>query len=502
MPAAVVLTVEHIDRVTAYQAAMRAAGRKTGRSTMQAASTFCAKLERAGGWDQISQARQLDAIAKARSFASWMMVTGQLTIDADILGRVYLRLGTAARSFCPDAHAWFLDACGRIEIPAADLALQWNALAMITAVTGTAPDAVDDHHFELGSSAVIDAYLARGKPESGRNMASIFHRLRLTLFHAGRLDSHRRPPRRLPVSVTGWAVVAPGFADNARRYVAQVELSLRPATTKHIETDLREFGTWLAETHPEVASCSDLERRHIEDYKRWVSTKHGRYTGKPLSRISIKNRLINLHCFFDRTTEWGYPNAPQRPLIFAGDLPIVDKPLPRFLDDAAATKLMRAARADSDPLSRLIVELLARTGIRKSELLALTVDAVVQIGSAFWLRIPIGKLHNDRYIPLHPAAQGHARRLGREPSTHRAAQRPVAAGAEPTDLLAAGVHRAGPSQRSGRDRPRHRSPAPAHPGHPGDQPRDEPGRHRRAARSQDPRDDDGLRPHRRQDRRR
>ena len=23
-------------------------------------------------------------------------------------------------------------------------------------------------------------------------------------------------------------------------------------------------------------------------------------------------------------------------------------------------------------------------------------------GSAFWLRIPIGKLHNDRYIPLHP----------------------------------------------------------------------------------------------------
>lgn len=63
---------------------------------------------------------------------------------------------------------------------------------------------------------------------------------------------------------------------------------------------------------------------------------------------------------------------------------------------------MRASRADSDSLSRLIVELLARTGIRKSELLALTVDAVVQIGSAFWLRIPVGKLHNDRYIPLHP----------------------------------------------------------------------------------------------------
>jgi hypothetical protein len=26
----------------------------------------------------------------------------------------------------------------------------------------------------------------------------------------------------------------------------------------------------------------------------------------------------------------------------------------------------------------------------------------VQVGSAYWLRVPLGKLHNDRYIPLHP----------------------------------------------------------------------------------------------------
>ncbi|MPZ93215.1 MAG: tyrosine-type recombinase/integrase, partial [Actinobacteria bacterium] len=89
-------------------------------------------------------------------------------------------------------------------------------------------------------------------------------------------------------------------------------------------------------------------------------------------------------------------------MLFAGDLPIIDKPLPRFLDDAAAAKLARAAHAEVDPLARLCVEILSRTGIRLSELLALTVDAVVQIGSAFWLRIPVGKLHNDRYIPLHP----------------------------------------------------------------------------------------------------
>lgn len=29
-------------------------------------------------------------------------------------------------------------------------------------------------------------------------------------------------------------------------------------------------------------------------------------------------------------------------------------------------------------------------------------ESVVRIGSADWLRVPVGKLHNDRYVPLHP----------------------------------------------------------------------------------------------------
>jgi hypothetical protein len=88
--------------------------------------------------------------------------------------------------------------------------------------------------------------------------------------------------------------------------------------------------------------------------------------------------------------------------VFASDRPIKDRPLPRFLDDPSAAKLLAAARALPDAFDRLAVELLARTGMRKGELLGLTVDAVVQIGSAYWLRTPVGKLHADRYIPLHP----------------------------------------------------------------------------------------------------
>jgi integrase/recombinase XerD len=402
MPAAVLLRARDVDLVDDYITAMKAIGHRTGRSTVQAAKSFCAKAERAGGFDKMTRARQLDAVHKARAFASWLMVTGQLTVDAYVLGRLDLRLGGVAANYCQEAHAWFVAACERLGTRPADVSIQWNALVKVTALTGTPPDRVGDADFIAARAAIVAAYRARDLPESGRGMASHFHRLQLTLFHAGRVTSLARTMKDPPVSVTGWSAVAPAFADAACRYVAQIDLSLRPATVKHIEHDLREFGTWLAGAHPEVSSCAELERSHIEGYKSWVAVKHGRYTSKPLNRVSIKNRLINLHCFFDRITEWGYPNPPRRPLIFAGDLPIVDKPLPRFLDDAAATKLMRASRADPDPLSRLIVELLARTGIRKSELLGLTVDAVVQIGSAFWLRIPVGKLHNDRYIPLHP----------------------------------------------------------------------------------------------------
>src|SRR5512132_4611379 len=157
----------------------------------------------------------------------------------------------------------------------------------------------------VGRTAIVDAFIARGSPCAGRNMAAIFHRLQLTLFHAGRLETYTRPRTRAPVSVRGWAGVAPGVTEVARRYVDQITLSLRPSTVAHIEHDLREFGTWLADHHPEVASCADLERRHIEAFKAWLATKHGLHTGRPLNRISIKNRLINLHCFFDRITDWG-----------------------------------------------------------------------------------------------------------------------------------------------------------------------------------------------------
>ena len=64
----------------------------------------------------------------------------------------------------------------------------------------------------------------------------------------------------------------------------------------------------------------------------------------------------------DHRVDW--PDAPPRNPVIAWDIPKKPEPLPKFLDDRDAAKLMAAARASSDPRDRLVVELLARTGMR------------------------------------------------------------------------------------------------------------------------------------------
>ncbi|MEX1272003.1 MAG: site-specific integrase, partial [Acidimicrobiia bacterium] len=199
-----------------------------------------------------------------------------------------------------------------------------------------------------------------------------------------------------------WDAIGVTYARTAQRYLAQIEVSLRPSSVGEAERSLRELGSFLARAAPNVVGMTDLHRHHIEAYKLWLAGRPRQHGGGTLHHHTIRARLLTLRRCFERITEWGYDDAPLRPLIFAGDIPIADQPLPRFIDDAASAKLLRAARTDPDPFVRLVIEMLARTGLRKGELMGLTVDAVVQIGSAYWLRIPVGKLHNDRYVPLHP----------------------------------------------------------------------------------------------------
>ncbi len=51
--------------------------------------------------------------------------------------------------------------------------------------------------------------------------------------------------------------------------------------------------------------------------------------------------------------------------MIAGDIPKKPEPLPKFPGGRDAARLMAAALASADPRDRLVVELLARTGMRR-----------------------------------------------------------------------------------------------------------------------------------------
>ncbi|HXR61516.1 MAG TPA: site-specific integrase [Solirubrobacterales bacterium] len=403
MSARLVLTAQAEDLVGAFTAELTEAGASTWPSTIGGARAFCARYPVPAAFSALPVDEQLRLPAHQRRFACWLMVTARMSVSAEYLARADLRLGSIAARHHPALRARLAATARTLGSDEVWVRDQWSALAQLAALHGVLPEQVTSEQLDSGGDALLTAFARPGHPKAGHKLRSALVRLRATLFHAGMTDTPPRlhRPNRGVVATAQWAAVAPALAEAAQRYLAQLELSLRPSTVRIAEQVLREFTAFLAREAPGVSCVGDLGRHHIEAYKSWLANRP-RAGGGTLHRHTIRGHLTTLRCFFDRITEWGYPDPPTRPLIFAGDLPIPDQPLPRFLDDAASAKLLRAARADPDPFARLAIELLARTGLRKGELMALTIDAVVQIGSAYWLRVPVGKLHNDRYIPLHP----------------------------------------------------------------------------------------------------
>ncbi|GAA1373222.1 tyrosine-type recombinase/integrase [Luteococcus sanguinis] len=193
----------------------------------------------------------------------------------------------------------------------------------------------------------------------------------------------------------------PDIADPMERYVEQIAVVLRPRTAAESGLALRVFATYLIAHHPDTTRLDQIGRPEIEGFKTWLASRKGK-NGQLTNPATMAHRLGNLRMFFLRIDEWGWPEAPARVPMFHGDVPKQHHALPKALDDPSAAKLLRAAQADKRMLVGLTVEFLLRTGLRIGEYMSLTSDAIVLIGDTHWLHVPVGKLHEDRYLPLHP----------------------------------------------------------------------------------------------------
>ncbi len=218
-------------------------------------------------------------------------------------------------------------------------------------------------------------------------------------------------PKAADVPSPWWSPIEFPWAETAHRapvmvatmasYLDQLSVSARPMTVAAVEGALRHFAGQVTQADPGCTSMAAVERRHIEAHKLWLAARPGK-SGKPLASVTIRHRLGLLRTFFERLRDWDYDDAPSRTLIFPGDFPQADEPLPKFLDDPTMEKFTAALASDPDPRRRVMVEILAQTGIRVGELSGLDDKAVTLLGDTFSLRIPVGKLHNDRYVPIGP----------------------------------------------------------------------------------------------------
>ncbi|MDP8960382.1 MAG: tyrosine-type recombinase/integrase [Actinomycetota bacterium] len=364
---------------------------------------------------KVWMARPLEArlIELRRRRLSWPLVvfallTGRCQADADFLfaknfGHTMARL--TAGLFAEDWQR-LTRAAERLEMStgSARRALR-EQLPLIVAFTGRAPASLTVADLDALAEAIETS---QALDQSGRRhrRAGLFA-LRRVLFEAGVVDEpavHRReggpatPQGRLA------AVTAPEIRWTILAYLDARAAVLRPKSIEKLTSALAIFGEFLSERFPQVTSLADLDRHHVEAFMTWTATRTGRGSQKHVRRVgasTIAHAVITLRAFLDDIAAWGWAQAPPRRLVFTTDIPSQPETLPRALAPDVDAALMSAVAELDDQFARVGLTVMRHTGLRVGELLDLELDCIIDYGPAgSWLRVPLGKLNNERAVPL------------------------------------------------------------------------------------------------------
>jgi integrase len=218
----------------------------------------------------------------------------------------------------------------------------------------------------------------------------------------------------------------PAIRDVIERYLRlRLEANFdRRQTVRLARQALRRLVGWLASEHPEITTLAQLDRALIEDYLRWIPSCSSKNTGRPLAITTVKHEINHIATFCRDTAIWDWDNVPGRPLITNRDSPRRPETLPRYLPDHELEPLMTAINDLDDPMQRAALLLTRWSGARRDEIRRLTTDCLdTYPGGHPRLRIPVGKGHTERLIPLHPDAATALQQVIEEAKRRRAVPR-------------------------------------------------------------------------------
>ena len=169
---------------------------------------------------------------------------------------------------------------------------------------------------------------------------------------------------------TTWLDRQPLAARSRQAYRAQVGAYLR----------------WLADTGDPEAALTQQDRRDwaVRDYKRQMKQE------RDWSAASVNQALAAIDNFY-RSRQMGRPDVAREQL---------PRLAPRALDESEQRKLLRAVERLPSVRDRAIVTIMLYTGLRLSELAALTVTDVAVTARKGMVTVRSGKGDRYRTVPL------------------------------------------------------------------------------------------------------
>jgi integrase len=427
------------DHVAAFERHLRRRGLR-GTNERHAARRFLGRWPDPAAWaaEPLEVRLRSAAHPATNSFLRFCMFGGRLRPGLDLL--VARRLPSFWREMAwspigPDVRRYLglAEPLGFTARGRHDAASQ--VIGRLLIETGRPLDALTEADFAALAAACRARAARTGR--SWHHYEGAIHAARQVLFHAGILAD---PP---PNSLTR-------FRQSFGERLRDVPVALRPTfvaylgallgthertTITGIASRLTHFGRHLALIDPDLRSLAELDRRrHVEPYLAVVAAARSSRSGLPISASERRGRVLAVHGLLDRLTEWGWPEAPPRRLLFARDIPKLPRDLPRYLPPDIDRRLVAALEASPDRLYADALLLQRATGLRIGELVDLELDCIHEIPDAgAWLKVPLGKLDSERMVPLDEDTVGLVDRIVEERSAGRPLPHPRTG--RPVDFL-------------------------------------------------------------------
>jgi site-specific recombinase XerD len=203
------------------------------------------------------------------------------------------------------------------------------------------------------------------------------------LYDRGLVGVVPEPGRRRP----------PELPALARQFLASLVPTFRPATVHCYTFSLRKLHGWL---DPRGLAPERLTRSQIERWFQWLHAAG-------LHPSSRRHILVESRAYLRWLGERRRMRTDPDELIRKSDFPKLPQYLPRPLNAEVDRELQRRLAASQDPTAWALL-LMRRTGLRIGELRNLEYHCVRTDKRRSLLKVPLGKLNNERLVPLDATA--------------------------------------------------------------------------------------------------